>query len=146
MAAIAANRTELLQIADAVARDKSIDKSVVLRAGGDGARYRLLDPIRSFGAARLADPGALRDRHLAYFLALAEHFDSHYLDSQLEQYRALRRAHPDLRAALAYAFGADDHRQAAQLRIAQQLHRCIKSIHIEMGDASDRPGRGSIHA
>ena len=32
MAAIAANRTELLQIADAVARDKSIDKSVVLHA------------------------------------------------------------------------------------------------------------------
>src|ERR1700747_663128 len=32
MAAIAANRTELLQIADAVARDKSIDKAVVLAA------------------------------------------------------------------------------------------------------------------
>src|SRR5512142_753813 len=32
MAAIAANRTELLQIADAVARDKSIDKAVVLGA------------------------------------------------------------------------------------------------------------------
>jgi N utilization substance protein A len=32
MAAIAANRTELLQIADAVARDKSIDKQVVLTA------------------------------------------------------------------------------------------------------------------
>ena len=32
MAAIAANRTELLQIADAVARDKSIDKMVVLHA------------------------------------------------------------------------------------------------------------------
>jgi N utilization substance protein A len=32
MAAIAANRTELLQIADAVARDKSIDKTVVLGA------------------------------------------------------------------------------------------------------------------
>ncbi|HUO98332.1 MAG TPA: transcription termination factor NusA [Rhizomicrobium sp.] len=32
MAAIAANRTELLQIADAVARDKSIDKEIVIRA------------------------------------------------------------------------------------------------------------------
>ena len=30
--AVSANRTELLQIADAVARDKSIDKSVVLHA------------------------------------------------------------------------------------------------------------------
>ena len=33
--AISANRTELLQIADAVARDKSIDKSVVLHAMED---------------------------------------------------------------------------------------------------------------
>ena len=32
MAAIAANRTELLQIADAVARDKSIEKEIVIRA------------------------------------------------------------------------------------------------------------------
>jgi N utilization substance protein A len=32
MAAIAANRTELLQIADAVARDKNIDKTVVIEA------------------------------------------------------------------------------------------------------------------
>jgi transcription termination/antitermination protein NusA len=32
MAAIAANRTELLQIADAVARDKSIDKDIVIHA------------------------------------------------------------------------------------------------------------------
>src|SRR6185437_671964 len=32
MASIAANRTELLQIADAVARDKSIDKQVVITA------------------------------------------------------------------------------------------------------------------
>ena len=32
MAAIAANRTELLQIADAVARDKNIDKQVVIAA------------------------------------------------------------------------------------------------------------------
>ena len=30
MAAIAANRTELLQIADAVAREKSIDKEIVI--------------------------------------------------------------------------------------------------------------------
>ncbi len=32
MAAIAANRTELLQIADAVARDKNIEKAVVIAA------------------------------------------------------------------------------------------------------------------
>jgi len=32
MAGISANRLELLQIADAVAREKSIDKSVVLHA------------------------------------------------------------------------------------------------------------------
>jgi hypothetical protein len=35
----------------------------------------------------------------------------------------------------------DDHGQAAQLRIAQQLHAGEKSIHVQVGDA---PGRGLV--
>jgi len=52
MAAIAANRTELLKIADAVARDKSIDKQVVLGAMEEAmqraakARYGAENEIR----------------------------------------------------------------------------------------------------
>jgi len=100
-----------------------VDKSVVLRTDQDGARYRLLDPIRSFAAARLTAGGrrAQRDRHLAYYLARAEHFDSHYLDSQLEQYRGLRQAHADLRAALEYAFSSAECRRTAA-RLATSLY------------------------
>ena len=63
MAAIAANRTELLQIADAVARDKSIDKQVVLTAMEEAmqraakAHFRLINiypwPKHSGKVARL---------------------------------------------------------------------------------------------
>jgi non-specific serine/threonine protein kinase len=101
-----------------------VEKSVVLRTDQDGARYRLLDPIRSFAAARLAARGeqrAQRDRHLAYYLARAQHFDDHYLDFQLEQYRALRQVHADLRAALEYAFSTGGYRSTAA-RLAISLY------------------------
>src|ERR1700677_792613 len=101
-----------------------VDKSVVLRTDQDGARYRLLDPIRSFAADRLTAHGgqrAQRDRHLAYYLAKAQHFDSHYLDLQLEQYRGLRQAHADLRAALEYAFSTGDYRRTSA-RLAISLY------------------------
>jgi DNA-binding CsgD family transcriptional regulator/tetratricopeptide (TPR) repeat protein len=55
-----------------------VDKSLVqvdLGGAGDDAQYRMLETIRHFARQRLADAPdaeALRDRHLDYFLALAE--------------------------------------------------------------------------
>ena len=90
-----------------------VDKSVVLRprepAGQAEPRYRLLDTIREFGAELLAGSGELaatRDRHVAYFLGLAEEFARRDKDSdQLRRFHALRDEHPNLRAALGYALG-----------------------------------------
>ncbi|HEX3712633.1 MAG TPA: LuxR C-terminal-related transcriptional regulator [Trebonia sp.] len=90
-----------------------VDKSVVLRpqepAGQAEPRYRLLDTIREFGAEQLAGSGELaatRDRHIAYFLGLAEEFARRDKDSdQLPRFHALRGEHPNLRAALGYALG-----------------------------------------
>src|SRR6185437_15196544 len=49
-----------------------VDKSVVLRADGDGTRYLLLETIREFGAEKLAADSAeqaeLRGRHIARHL------------------------------------------------------------------------------
>jgi len=103
-----------------------VDKSVVLRPGDDEARYRLLDTIREYGAERLAESGeqaAVRDRHIAYFLGLAEDFAAHDKDGdQLARFRELRREHQNIRAALGYALGAPgapgDERLAVRLASA----------------------------
>ncbi|HWG02441.1 MAG TPA: LuxR C-terminal-related transcriptional regulator [Trebonia sp.] len=100
-----------------------VDKSVVLRAEDDDARYRLLDTIREFGAERLAESGAqatVRDRHIAYFLRKAADFSRHSKDDdQLSRFRELRGEHPNIRAALGYALAPpgtpDRDRLAARL-------------------------------
>ena len=95
------------------------DKSVLLRdpppdpaglagpAGVTSSRYRLPGALREAGADLLADTAdsgaAVRARYLAYWTRAAEQFASHILDDQLSQYRALRREHANLRAALGYA-------------------------------------------
>ena len=76
-----------------------IDKSVVLPAGG--GRFRLLDSLREYGAARLADAGEeteCRDRHLARYLTLTREF-SHRLvaDGQQERLGQLRAEHLNIR-------------------------------------------------
>ena len=98
-----------------------VDKSVVLRAGDTGARYRLLDTIREFGAERLAETGEedrLRSRHIALYRAMADEFASHAKeDDQLRRFRELRREHANIRAAIEYALaqpGGQD-REAARL-------------------------------
>ncbi len=81
-----------------------VDKSVVLR---EGEQYRMLDTLREFGAERLAASGELascRIRHIARYLAMAEHFGAHFVDDdQMDRYRELREVHPNLRAAMEYA-------------------------------------------
>jgi predicted ATPase/DNA-binding CsgD family transcriptional regulator len=84
-----------------------VDKSVVLRAGP--GRYRLLDSVREYGAARLAEAGEDtegRDRCLNRYLTLAREF-SHRLvaDGQQERLGQLRAEHANIRGALEYGLG-----------------------------------------
>ena len=81
-----------------------VDKSVALPAGG--GRYRLLDSVREYGAARLAQAGELsacRERYLARYQSLAREF-SHRLvaDGQQDRLRQLRAEHENIRGALEY--------------------------------------------
>ena len=81
-----------------------VDKSVVLPAGA--GRYRLLDSVREFGAARLAEAGEdteCRERHLTRYLSLTRDF-SHRLvaDGQQERLGQLRAEHANIRGALEY--------------------------------------------
>ncbi|HWG02776.1 MAG TPA: LuxR C-terminal-related transcriptional regulator [Trebonia sp.] len=84
-----------------------IDKSVVLREGPEGTRYRLLDTLREFGAQRLTEAGQetdYRGRHVTHYLGLARQFRDNFLgDQQVNRFRELRREHANLRAALEYA-------------------------------------------
>jgi non-specific serine/threonine protein kinase len=94
-----------------------VDKSVIVRIEAAGAgtptQYRMLDTIREFGAERLGrsgDAGGTQRRFIERYLVMARYFRDHFLDDdQLTRLRELRREHANVRAALEYAFGDDDH-------------------------------------
>ena len=70
-------------------------------------RYRLLDPLREFGAAELEASGAsgtIRARYIAHYLRLAREFGRHAVSGdQLRRYDELRREHANIRGAMEYA-------------------------------------------
>lgn len=90
-----------------------VDKSLVTTGEQDReVRYSLLETVRQYAAARLADAGEaddLRERHLAYYLALAESAPPRVLGAG----RGDRDLHtlaielPNLRAALEWAAVTD---------------------------------------
>jgi predicted ATPase/transcriptional regulator with XRE-family HTH domain len=110
-----------------------IDQSLLQRTEGtDGrARFTMLETIREYALERLAAHGeaeALRERHLAYYLALAEAAEPHLRGAeQIIWADRLEVEHDNLRAALAWAHdhGADDSSTTsgveAELRLAGAL-------------------------
>ncbi|MFF5204658.1 ATP-binding protein [Streptosporangium sp. NPDC000396] len=82
-----------------------VDKSIVIPVKRDeGTVYRLLDIIREYGAAKLAETGdreRLRRRHLSHYYELARRGkESGRHGDQLETWRRVRRDWPNIRAAL----------------------------------------------
>ncbi|MFQ5460161.1 MAG: BTAD domain-containing putative transcriptional regulator, partial [Anaerolineae bacterium] len=115
-----------------------VDKSLVAAgvSGGEG-RFRLLDTMRRYAAERLAEAGeeeAVRHRHAAYFLALAEAIAPRLLGhGQLEGLDRLEADHANLQAALAWHArpGGD---AAAARRLAVALWRFwILHSHFQVG-------------
>ncbi|HEY6792342.1 MAG TPA: LuxR family transcriptional regulator, partial [Trebonia sp.] len=132
-----------------------VDKSVLLREGADGTRYRLLDTLREFGAERLADGNsetAVRGRLIARCVRLARHFDEHFLDdNQLAMIAELRREQANIRMVLDCAFtqrpGQLD-REAADLVIALHAYWTMSGMLAEgahwLGKVLDRFGPASL--
>jgi tetratricopeptide (TPR) repeat protein len=91
-------------------------------ASGD-LRYRMLDTVREYGRARLAELGndeAVRDRHAAYFLEMAEAADANLSGpEQAAWLRRLDEERDNLRTALAWLEARGD--QPASLRMATAL-------------------------
>ena len=86
-----------------------VDKSVLLREGADGTRYRLLGTLREFGAEQLAagrSEAAVRGRLIARCVRLARRFDERFLDGDQQAMIAeLRSELASIRVALGYALG-----------------------------------------
>jgi predicted ATPase/DNA-binding CsgD family transcriptional regulator len=86
-----------------------IDHSLVYRMDRDGEpRFTMLETIREFGLARLAESGeeaATRDRHAAYFLSLVEDLEAWvaaYLPDAQEILDRLELEYPNILSALTW--------------------------------------------
>ncbi|MGH4010528.1 MAG: LuxR C-terminal-related transcriptional regulator [Pseudonocardiaceae bacterium] len=101
-----------------------VDKSLVTTHDqGPHTRYRLLETVRQYAAARLADAGevdAVRDRHLAYHLALVEAAEPQVLGAGRDDpiLHTLATELPNLRAAQEWAAATDPD---AALRLVDAL-------------------------
>jgi non-specific serine/threonine protein kinase len=101
-----------------------VDKSLIQAEeyGGVG-RYRLLETVRQYAADRLRESGevaTLRDRHLGYFLRLAEESERAIQGAEGSQWLArLEMEHENLRAALQW--GQESGEIGTDLRLAAAL-------------------------
>jgi predicted ATPase/DNA-binding CsgD family transcriptional regulator len=87
-------------------------------------RFRMLETIREFAREQVREPDqvGLGDRHLAYFVALAERSEPQLRGpDQAAWLRRLAAEQADIRAALAWAREA--HRDESMLRLAAALRR-----------------------
>jgi predicted ATPase/DNA-binding winged helix-turn-helix (wHTH) protein len=85
-----------------------IDKSLALAEEHDAAtRYRLLETVRQYARDRLSEqqqPAHWRDKHLAYFLAMAEEAEEGIRGAEQTAWlRRLETEHDNLREALAWS-------------------------------------------
>jgi predicted ATPase/DNA-binding CsgD family transcriptional regulator len=98
---------------------------LTVAADADGEpRFRMLETIREFAWDQLPEPDrvGLRDRHLAYFVALAERSEPQLRGpDQAAWIRRLTAEQADIRAALSWAQEA--HRYESMLRLAAALKR-----------------------
>ncbi|WLP88696.1 LuxR C-terminal-related transcriptional regulator [Gordonia sp. NB41Y] len=99
-----------------------VDKSVISRSGtaGQRRRYRVLEPVRQYGADRLAespDARMVHQRHRDYYFRFAQRVATeHGSDRDIDWYVATRAEHANLREALAYSLkDADDARYALEM-------------------------------
>jgi N utilization substance protein A len=88
MATIAANRTELLQIADAVARDKSIDKQVVLTAMEEAMQRAAKAHYGSENDIKVDIDPKTGETHVSRYLHVVELVDNDKTEISLADARA----------------------------------------------------------
>jgi len=101
-----------------------VDSSLVLRSEDRNPRLTMLNTVRDYALEQLAaapDRDALRRRHAAAFLALAQEFEEQHNTAHQPIYERLELEHANVRAALAFFLEAGDGDDA--LRLAASLSR-----------------------
>ena len=125
-----------------------LDKSLVLRAAGEEAepRYGMLETIRAYGLDRLAVSGEedqVRDRHAAYYGALAEAAEPGLTGpEQVAWMDRAEREHDNLRAALGWLLAKGD--AEAAVRLAWNL-RWFWSFRGHLSEGQDGMARALVH-
>ena len=99
---------------------KLTNKSLVVSQEGHGrTRYRMLETIRQYAIEKLIEAGEselLRDRHLEYFLKLAETADPHLIrPEQIEWLSLLDAEHENLHLALEWTLSKESAEPALNL-------------------------------
>ena len=87
MAAIAANRTELLQIADAVARDKSIDKEIVIHAMAEAMQRAAKARYGGENDIRVEIDPKTGETHVSRYLNVVELVENDKIEISIEEAR-----------------------------------------------------------
>jgi predicted ATPase/DNA-binding CsgD family transcriptional regulator len=140
--------------------DHLVEQNVLTVASdADGEpRFRMLETIREFARDQVPEPDrvGLRDRHLAYFVALAERSEPQLRGpDQTAWLRRLTAEHADIRAALVWAQEA--HRDESMLRLAAALKRRfwhdagglgegLRWLEASLAEASDAPAALRVKA
>ena len=100
--------------------DQLADQSLVRRIPDlSEPRFLMLQTIREFAAEQLEqsdEAAAIKDRHVAAFIALAKQAQAHVFGSQRKEWLdRLEMEHDNLRAALDWTFATGDAKNAMQL-------------------------------
>ena len=116
--------------------EQLINKSLVIMEASEGEpRYRMLETIRQYANEKLIEAGegdALRDKHLKYFLDLAEIADPHLRRTeQVEWLKRLDGDHDNLRAALTWAMSKPSAEQTLRLAGALGNFWTLRDYHLE---------------
>jgi predicted ATPase/DNA-binding winged helix-turn-helix (wHTH) protein len=120
--------------------EKLVRRSLVVVGPGGGARtgFRLLESVRDFAAARLADPAAARRAHVDRFTERAEQLDA---DGQTERIDTaiaeMRATWVNLRAAVGYASEAGDTTSIRRIVRAVAEYADVFAVY-ELGDWCER--------
>jgi predicted ATPase/class 3 adenylate cyclase len=132
--------------------EQLINKSLVLMEEMQGkTRYRMLETMRQYANEKLVESGAsdaLRDRHLEYFLGLAEAAEPHLTrPEQLEWLTKLDADYENLRLALEWALNKESSEPSLRLCSALGQFWSLRRYWLEgtnwLQKALDKPDKSS---